>query len=251
MRLAHQGSQWLVPVIALSLWGCGTVMRSVGQSTTEGVMEGVRQSRESEGAPGPEDVGRQTGMGMAEGAITQLTAPEVRAELELLVQRLVSGMLSGAVGGAGGEGIGVGPEGSAALIAQVSARAFAQEISNELIRQLGPTGEGPLATSLAATAERMSAGAIRGALADETIFPECQGPDRTACIGQQLRDLSRQSSIGAVEGARRGLGLAGFVVAFAAGLLAALILAWAWSVWSAHQGPRSTRKSGAARAVPG
>jgi hypothetical protein len=60
-----------------------------------------------------------------------------------------------------------------------------------VIEQLGPRGQGPLGKSLSATTQRISKSAV---------FPECEGPNRPACVRQQVSGLTAAAASGVGSG---------------------------------------------------
>ena len=85
------------------------------------------------------------------------------------------------------------------IIAEQAARAF----SRQLIADLGPRGDGPLATSLSATTERAGRASLAAIAAD----------------------------------VRGSLGVWPLVLAFGGGAFSAIVLAWAWAVYRRRAAP--------------
>jgi hypothetical protein len=106
-----------------------------------------------------------------------------------------------------------------------SAAAFAAAFAEELRRELGPDGRGPLATTLGATAAQVSGGAVQGARGElDAFFPGCEGQDRRVCLEAGVRSLGKAAAVGFVEGmvesASWGLVALAFLVGVAAVLAA-------------------------------
>jgi hypothetical protein len=113
-----------------------------------------------------------------------------------------------------------------------AARAF----SGRLIAELGPSGEGPLSTSLSAMTERLTGAMARGALGDlAPLFPECSGVDASKCLDRAVERMSRATSAGVAAGVRESLGVWPLVLAFGGGVLSTLVLAWARGIHRARR----------------
>lgn len=130
----------------------------------------------------------------------------------------------------------------ATQLASESGRAAAQSMAEELRRQLGPGGEGPLGIALAGAAQRLSAATVqgmRGELVDKS-FPQCQGADRARCVQENLARWSGVVSAGVTRGVRSELGVWPVVFGFAAGAGAVLLVWLGWALrGSAESGKRS------------
>lgn len=93
---------------------------------------------------------------------------------------------------------------------------------------------------LAATTEQLTTSMARGARAElSPVFPECAGMDAATCLDRAVERVSRASAAGVAAGIRESLGVWPIVLAFGAGGLSALALAWAWVVYRAHRGAHS------------
>jgi hypothetical protein len=99
------------------------------------------------------------------------------------------------------------------------AEALVASFSKELIAQLGPDGEGPLARSLAAVSEKLAASVVRGVRAE--IAPECEGDDSSRCLDRRIQALGKATSAGLSAGASPTFGPYPIVIGFIAGLLSA------------------------------
>ncbi len=189
------------------------------------------------------ELAQKTASGVVAGGLQQLTTPEQLAQLQLIAERLARGVLSGAVRPAqfcaADRTTGAGPVGP---FSEQVARAFAHELSAELTRQLGASGDGPLGQALAATSERMAAAALRGAADEPLLFSECRGPDRPSCLERRVREMSRAAGTGFSRGILQPANVWPMLAAFLLGVLVTLLVRWAWTVLQAHRvtPPRSS-----------
>jgi hypothetical protein len=129
-------------------------------------------------------------------------------------------------------------------ISEQAARVF----SRQILAGLGPSGQGPLATSLAATTGQVTESVARGARGElAPFFPECRGADPASCLDRAVERVSRASSTGIAAGIGAALGgwplTLGFVVTFGVGALVALMLVWARGI---HRASRPSRLRGGA-----
>jgi hypothetical protein len=102
---------------------------------------------------------------------------------------------------------------------------FAFGLSRQLQAELGPNGDGPLAQTLTRVVERASAAAVAGAaqqLAPMTAA-ECAGMDNKKCADMRVYELSRSAADGFVDGLGAAIHLPLMILAFAGGLLTALL----------------------------
>src|SRR6185312_1082564 len=135
---------------------------------------------------------------------------------------LAAGTVSGA-----SKALGAPAAGRATPVEALSAQA-AQAFSREMAGALGPAGGGPLGSSLSATAGEVSAAMARGAGRElGPLFPECEGPDAPGCLERAAERLGHATAAGVAGGIRERLGPWPLVLAFAAGAVLALLLAWA------------------------
>lgn len=152
--------------------------------------------------------------GGMDGALAEMTRKEVLAEIRVVAQEAAASALRGLAQPGGPQ--------SGHMVSLVADHA-AQGVVDALSRELGPSGDGPLARSLYATTERLSASALRGVQDVGGVFPDCQGPERELCIERRVTDLSRAASVGVGEGLRGFLAVPSLVAAFLLGLIAALV----------------------------
>ena len=182
---------------------------------------------------------------MVRGALAQLHTPAQRAQLSAMIRSVVEDVIAEASS----------PEQLAQirLITETAARSAVQgflgtngqmptvgSLTDQTLgavrNSLGATGEGPLATSLAATAERVSASTVRGIRGEAGLFPECTGPDRARCVDERLTALSRAASIGVRDGLRGLVALPLLALSFVLGLIVAVLMSWLWT----HRGTPTT-----------
>lgn len=245
-------------VLVLVLAGAGCAAQKTAQKATEGAVEGLEGEVPAPSAD-TQALPASVGGNLVKGVLEQLTKPEQIEQLRQVVAAAAAGGMRGLAGGGGGAGGGgearsravasgmggsgaVPVEGPVGVLAAQAARAFSAAFAQEMVRQLGTEGEGALANSLAATTARMSSSAaqgIGGSLGD--LFPECEGPDRRACLDARVAALGKEASRGFTEGVREALGPLPLLLAFLLGFLVALIALWGVSVW---------RRAGAAARTP-
>ncbi len=103
------------------------------------------------------------------------------------------------------------------LLTQLShdvAGAAARGMHAELTEAIG-TGDGPLAQAMGNAAERVGR---------SVVFPECNGPNRAACLHAQLEQITQTTAAGLARGLREQLGLPALVIAFVAGIMCTLFV---------------------------
>lgn len=165
-----------------------------------------------------------------ESMLAEATSPEQLAQLGLITETAAQSMRRGFLeGGMGGSFTAIGDQ-------------TTQGAVDALRRALGAQGQGPLATSFAATAEQVSASTVRGIRAEAGLFPECSGPDRARCVDERLTALSRAASIGVREGLRGIIAIPLLVFAFVLGLIVALLIGLIWSHRRTGGEPRSSMR---------
>jgi hypothetical protein len=243
-RASHPIALVITEAIALAITlaaqpGCGIAQRAA-RSATEGAIgtlaekAGDREAikRLSEG------ITRRT----AGGVLDEVSQPQRLDDLQRIAAALAAGSVSGAT--------------RAAPVEAMSERA-ASAFSRQIIAGLGHGGEGPVATSLAATTEQMTESIARGARGElAPLFPECRGADASRCLDHAVERVSRAGAGGLAAGIRDALGGWPLVFAFGAGALAALALAWAGAVYQASRpalalrhAPRAVRPSRSAASM--
>jgi hypothetical protein len=212
--------------------GCGIAERA-GRGAAEGAI-GKLARKLGDG----DELGRLKGRA-AGGIMGALSQPEPLDDIQRIAAAVAAGTVSGAsraaagtalrAGGHGGQGAGSATPVEA--VAEQAARAF----SRQVVADLGRAGDGPLATSLSAMTEQMSASMARGARSDlAPLFPECRGADASTCLDRAVERMSRASSAGVAAGIRASLGAWPLVLAFGGGAFSALAMAWAWAVYRAR-----------------
>ncbi|MRG92107.1 hypothetical protein GF068_09230 [Polyangium spumosum] len=113
------------------------------------------------------------------------------------------------------------------LVGEVSGemgRSLTRAMGGEIAGWFGPDAEGPLADAMAAAAERAAGAAVRGAIAaakDELAL--CTEATGEPCVSDVVAALSRSAARGASEGVRREIQPLPIAVAFAVGLVMALL----------------------------
>ena len=137
-----------------------------------------------------------------EGAIAALDAPEQREQIRSVVSEVMSEAIRTAI----------------------------EDASRQMVAQLGPDGEGPLAASLTNASARISAGVVSGARGElMALFPDCSGSDPRGCIERQLQEMARSTAVGFTKGVRDTLGVPLLIFAFVLGAAGGVLGALAWA----------------------
>ena len=187
----------LIAALAGVASGCAGLM---GKRAAEGAVKAI----EEQASAGPEQqIARIAAERAVEGAVSALEEP---AQKEI-IQRLVNEAVS-----------------AAATIA-------VQNATRQMVAELGPDGEGPLAVSLSRTGERVSAAAVSSVASEIALLaPECVGPDPLGCLERRLQQTARSTAASFTAGVKDTVGWQLLLVAFALGVGAALLGAWLWSL---------------------
>jgi len=98
-------------------------------------------------------------------------------------------------------------------------------LTQGLTDDLGDDGEGPLAQSITALAERSAARAAQGAMT--AMLAGCD-PETPTCIDRRVADLSTRAAVAFIDGVKRSLGFAALAIAFLAGAATVLVLGVLW-----------------------
>jgi len=211
----------------------------IGQQAASGAMQGMRQELDDQGA-GNHPV-QTAGERMALGAVDALDRPEQQARIREMIAAAVTEAVSTAMRTASG-GAPADPESESPieLAASQAAETAAQAAVARIVEELGAGGDGPLGRSLAATSQKMAAAAVGGAVEAAVVrLPGCQPGQGQACLERLTTELARAAAAGVVLGTRDALGWPFLVLAFVAGVLAALLVIWIWSL--RHGAPRVLR----------
>ena len=216
----------LICLLALvALGGCAAKIQRGTEAATTGALRaaGAKASRVD-----PQRLTTATEAGAratVQGALSQLDDAQTRRQLEQIVMAAAAATLRGIV------------EQERAALVRIS-----DDAATGVIRALAAGLEGPLQRGVADTTRTMSASAIAGAR-DElaTVFPECTGSERRACIERRIGELSHAASLGVARGILEGLAPGLLAIAFLAG--AALTLVAVLVV----RGSRSRRGTGEPR----
>lgn len=235
--------------IALALFlvaqpGCGVAQRA-GKGAAEGALGAVaRKMGDHEGIKQMTEGVKRRVVG---GAVDELSLPEQLKRLQQIAAAMAEGTVSGvsrasmmaALERAGERGRQEVP--GATLVEAITEQA-ARAFSRQLVTELGPTGAGPLTTSLSAMTEQTTASIARGARGElAPLFPECRSADASQCLDRAIERVSRVSSAGLAAGLRDSLGVWPLVPAFVAGALVTLALAWARGIHRARPVRRAAR----------
>ncbi len=203
--MTPRGRAWFCLLLALS--GCA---HHVGRQTTSGALAELQEQVGAEPGQRPaEAVARRA----TNGVIDELSEPEQKERMDALMAN--------------------------------AADSLRGALTRGLTGDLGTDGDGPLAQSLAATAERSAASAAHGAMT--TMLAGCDPEDPT-CLDRRVTDLSTRAAVAFVDGVKHSLGLAALAIAFGAGAASVLLLGVLWRLarrWSDSSGtpPGSRRRA--------
>jgi hypothetical protein len=103
-----------------------------------------------------------------------------------------------------------------------ASRSAARAIAAEAMTQLGPDGDGPLSSALTALVQKSTASAVQ--TAEQQMMTGCTDHDPARCTEQRIRDLSRASGAGFVDGALQSLRLPLFLLAFVLGSIVTVLV---------------------------
>jgi hypothetical protein len=196
LRLSARGIA-LIAALAGVASGCAGLM---GKRAAEGAVKAI----EAQASAGPEQqIARVAATRAVEGAVSALEEPAQRE----IIQRLVNEAVSAA------------------------ATLAVQQATQQMVAELGPDGDGPLALSLSRTGERVSASAV-GSVGSEIarLAPECVGPDPLGCLERRLQQTARSTAASFTAGVRDTVGWQLLLVAFVLGAGGGLLGAWLWSL---------------------
>jgi len=178
-------------------------MQRIAKNAAAGAVSGLQEERAAADRDPKKQAARVAGERAVEGAVTALDEPEQREAIRRIVAEAVSVATTTAIRGA----------------------------THELIAELGPDGNGPLAASLSRTSERVSASAV-GGVGDQLagLVPECDGPDRLQCIERRLQQTARTTAASFTSGVKDSIGWQLLLAVFGLGACGGILGAWLWSV---------------------
>jgi hypothetical protein len=186
----------------------------IGQKAAEGAMKSMREeaANPTGGVPASQVAAERA----VKGAINALDDPEQQARIQRMVSQAVAAVT----------------------------RTMVEDAAAELVAQLGTDGSGPLAVSLSQTGQRVSAsvaGGVVGAVGSElgTLVPECNGPNRAACLQQRLQETTRSTAAAFSKGVRDTLGWQSLLLAFVLGAAGGALGSWLWSLRVARRSWRT------------
>jgi len=128
-----------------------------------------------------------------------------------------------------------------------AADGFRDAMTEGLTDDLGADGNGPLAQSIVALAERSATRATKGAM---TVLLAGCDPQNPACLDRRVTDLSTRAAIGFVEGMKHSLAVPALVIAFLAGAATVLVLGVLWRLARRTTDPGGSRRDKRARPTP-
>jgi hypothetical protein len=189
----------LVLVVALA-GAQSACAHHIGKAAAAGAVQELKR-KSAENPEGPPM--RIAAANAVDGAVAELDTPEQRARIQRLIAESVSTAVNTAM----------------------------QKATQQVVAQLGPDGQGPLAVSLSRTGERISANAV-GSVGSELagLVPECTGPDQLGCIERRLQQTARTTAASFTTGIKDSIGWHLLLIAFALGGVVGVIGAWLWSL---------------------
>lgn len=255
-------SLWgLLLLVQVSGLGCAAVVRE----STKGALEAVNQQKDKVNTDQEDSLTRDTAGQMTRGALDALITGEPPPKAQQLEKNPGSIASSGGgesgKGGSGGGGTPAStgqaaaapaPSGSGALPrggpTAILASQMARGLTQEIERQLGKDGSGPLGQSMSAVAGQVATSVIRQSKAElGPIFPECEKLEGAAardCQEARVSHLSESVGAGLVRGMFKAAQPVLLIVAFGGGLLMGLLLFLALSMVRLHRESRGPRESG-------
>jgi hypothetical protein len=216
------GARGLAVLLAAAALASGCASQS--GKATEGAIEALRETP----PPGTVTLAERVGGDTTEGVLGKLASPEGLASVAQIVDATVAQSLAAALRPPPVAGRRGGPGASRSLLGRAghdTGAGFADALASSLEAALGPDGQGPLAASLGATASELSSSIARG-VRDElggSLFVGCALADH-ACMEAEVRSLGRAASAGFVEGLVATVAWPALAIAFALGVLAALLV---------------------------
>ena len=180
----------------------------IGQKAAQGAVTELRAQNANRTGPPPAKVAAENAVA---GAMAALDTPEQQARIQRLVAQAVS----------------------------AATQAVVDDVSRQLVAELGADGSGPLAVSLSQAGERVSSsvagGVVGGVLSGvgtelAALAPECTGPDRADCLERRLQQTTRTTAATFTKGVRDTIGWQLLLVAFALGALGGLLGSWLLSL---------------------
>jgi hypothetical protein len=207
-----RGSRRLLLLLALGSlpWACAERM---GQKAAEGAMKSMREEAANPTGPPPSQVAAERAV---KGAINALEDPEQQARIKTMVSEAVAAVT----------------------------RTMVEDATAELVAQLGEDGSGPLAVSLSQTGQRVSASVTGGVVSGvgselAGLIPECNGPNRAACLQQRLQETTRTTAASFSKGVRDTIGWQFLLLAFVLGAAGGAVGSWLWSLRVARRSWRA------------
>jgi hypothetical protein len=175
-----------------------------GKGATEASLSAIREEQASTGEEDP--VAKVAGQQAVEGAAQELGSPETLERIGRAVD------------------------------------AATNQALDDFHRELAG-GEGRLARDLAATAEGISAAALRGAQRQlDELLAGCEGLDRRACLERDARAIGREASAGIVDGLLSARAFLAVAALCAVAALAILLVRAAWRVLVPEPPARPSRR---------
>jgi hypothetical protein len=174
----------------------------VGKGATEASLSAIREQQASTGEEEP--VAKVAGEQAVEGAARELASPETTEQIAKAID------------------------------------AAMEQALESLHRELAG-GEGRLARDVAATAEGISAAALRGAERQlDELLAGCEGLDRRACLEREARAVGREASGGLVDGLLSARAFLAVAALCAVAALAILLVRTGWRALVREARPRSS-----------
>jgi hypothetical protein len=208
-RALRRGARGIALLAALAVVPFFACAERVGKRAAAGA---VAELQKQNGNPPDKKPAYAAAESAVQGAVAALDEPAQRAQIDRLVAEAVS----------------------------VAATTAVEKATRQLVAELGPDGQGPLAVSFTRTGERVSAAAV-GTVSSEiaALAPECAGPDPLGCIERRLQQTARATAASFSAGIRDTIGWQLLLVAFGLGAGGGVLGTWLWSL--RHERRRSLR----------
>jgi hypothetical protein len=215
----------------------GGQIRGVSDEAADGVMDAFVQRADDPDKRFAKAIGEvivDTGRTVSTGVDLEGEDDRLGANLEEGARRIAGGAAQGVLDKSETTARAAREIGEAA--GQAFAGAFIRGFSGVIKDELGPEGKGPLARSIAATAERTTAASVRGGRAAGL---EPLSEEQLAWIEEVAHRVSHGAAAGATVGVKRQFEWTAYVLPFLGGVLTMLIVGAAFRVmvlahWRRH-----------------
>jgi hypothetical protein len=208
-----------------------------GREATQGALAELQEQQAQANARGGPPPSAIIAHNTIDGVMTALDTPEQQARIQRLVSLAVAAATKTVVADMSDQLAAA----SRTMVDSVSeqlagaTRNVVDEMTDQLIAELGPDGSGRLAVSLSQAGQRVAtsvAGGMVGGVANgvnlqlDTLFPDCTGSNRAACLNDKLQQTARTTAASFSKGVHDTIGWQLLVAAFALGAAGGVIGSW-------------------------